>query len=80
MRSYLSANHCRLEYSVRTHNHFQSLLYTCLYHIPISACYLQRILIFHLLGFCLTRVTSRSRLWPPNMMYRVVLGQEFLLH
>ena len=57
--------------------HFIPLLHTCIYHIPISVCYLQR----HSFSTCLvsfsTHLTSRSHMGPPNMMYRVLLRQDF---
>ena len=48
----LSATHCRLQYLVRTHNHFHFLYYISLPHTYICVLF-ARILIFHLLSFCL---------------------------
>jgi hypothetical protein len=75
-----SVAHCQeLGYSVRTYTISFLSLHTCIYHIPISVCYFQRILIFHLLSFFLNACysTSRSHMGRPNMMYRVLLHQDF---
>lgn len=66
-----------VRYMVRTYTISFLLLHTCIYHIPISVCYFQGYSFSTCLVSFSTHVTSRSHMGPPNMMYRVLLRQNF---